>query len=509
MKAYRGLNLAPLAYYTPSPFADMMKVADWINPLATAGNLKNPQNTPVPDVDAQGWPIGLNAGQSVLVLVQQQDSCPNGDYTVIADGVGTIAFSWPDAVTGKGVSAVLRFDGTPAKRAQKVNCPTVKPMGSFSVTIRASDANNHLRNIQVYRPGYVEGDLFRTDFVESLRWANCIRFLNWMKIVGNTGVVDWSDRTTTQYTAMAPAGVPYELMFQLVNRLGSAAWIHVPQDATDDFVTRLALLANEKMDHRHTLYLELSDEYWNAAGLYPWHDYSDKGLKEGLSTNANTAALMWGGRRAAQCARIFKQNYGGKLCCVLSGQSTVVSSLTIQLKYLDSLGMTKYIDGLATAPYFMAKTVTDDDIMANWATDPKGVTDRIFASCRDYLSTKILPSARSFRDVCGQYRKKMLAYECGQSLVPTGKNQNNPDLSAAYQAANHDWRMVPLYWDYVKMLQDNGYELLNFYSHCASDTKFGSWGMLNYLGQPIGQVPKWRAVAAAIYPPHVQVMERA
>lgn len=497
--AERGLNFGPVAYFSPSPFADMVRASQWAGDLATSTSFSNPQNTPVPAQDAAGWPVGLNAGQSLRIILQRADNCPNGDYTIVADGVGTLNFSWPNSVTNGQKNVTLKFDGTSSGRTQVVNCPTVSPFGTFNIILKASEPNNYLRNIKVMRPGYAEGAMFRTDFVESVRWAYALRFMQWLKTIGSD-VVHWSDRaSTSQYSAGTPAGVPYEYAFQLANTIDKAAWINIPGGADDDFVSQLATLANNAMNYDNDLYVEFSNEYWNAA--YPeYHTFARLGLDAGLSTNETQAALKWGGRRAAQCFQIFKQIYKGKLCCVLAAQSANIGSFTTQINYLNSLGLLWTVDAFAGAPYFFAtKTVSEDYVINTWPTDQATVLDNIFAGCYAYIDGQIAANAQALKGLCDQYGRCMVAYECGQSLVATTRNADTV-ATDAYIAANHDPRMYDLYNHYIQVIQGAGYRLLNFYNHCGPDNKFGMWGLLNYMGQPLVETPKWHAVASVLYP---------
>lgn len=497
----RGLNLSAAYYHVSSPFVDLMASSQWYDDI-TQG-ISNPNKAPIPGVDATGWPLGLNDKQDFHILLRQGDNLPSGDYTVIADGVGRFRLSWPDTSTGKSATTLVTFDGSDAGRRKTINLPSVRPVGAFNLWLYESSFGNPLRNLKIIMPGYTETDTWRKDFIDSVSWANTIRFMDFMR-TNNSTVSKWSDRDTKAYTNSTSAGVKYELMFDLVSRIGRAAWVCIPEDADDDYVMNFIALANANMDLHHTLYVEYSNEYWSGKTSV-FKKFSQKGIAEGLATadEDTKAALMWGGRRAAQIHKLFHKNYKGQLCCVLSAQANQTSSFNIQLKYLDSLGLTSQVNALAIAPYFSQSALTEDEILAKWPVDPEGVKTSIFAGCRTQIAFEAAKVAAQ-KALANQYKKRLIAYEAGQSLIPSVKNQHTA-VYDAYGAVNHDWRMVDTYYKYMNALGANGIDMACLFSHMRTDDVWGFWGMMNYLGQPLAQTPKWRAVASVLFPPNVKL----
>lgn len=489
----RGINLSSTFYYISSPFVDLMKCSQPID-YDNGNTFQNPGVAPLPGRDASGWPLGLDDSQTMHAVLRQNDGLPSGNYAVHADGVGTCRFSWPNSTINGPTTVSLVFDGSSGRQAQTINLPTVKIPGSFHLWVDTSSPDNPLRNISIIMPGYKSADIWRRDWLDTLSSFTTIRFMDFMRTNGSV-VETWGDRNTTSYTEAVENGVKYELIFDLATRLGKDAWVNIPEDADDDYVMNFIALANDLMNPDSMLYVEYSNEYWNP-GFPNAAKFSQRGLDEGLSTLGTTAALMWGGRRAAQIHQMFTENYNGNLCRIIASQANQVSNFRIQMTFLDSLGLSQYVDAFAEAPYFTQKALTEDQIIAQWPTDPRGTLSRIITGCRENIGAFQAQHISIIKAFADQYGKRLLSYECGQTLLPSNPNQHTV-VYDAYLAANHSNCMVGIYIQYLKMLEAQGIELSCLFSHIRPDDVFGFWGMMNYLGQPLNETPKWRAVTSS------------
>jgi hypothetical protein len=88
----------------------------------------------------------------------------------------------------------------------------------------------------------------------------------------------------------------------------------------------------------------------------------------------------------------------------------------------------------------------------------------------------------------------LVAYEAGQHLVGYGGAENNKALEELFQAANRHPRMKALYLDYLNGWRASGGKLAAIFSSLGSWSKWGSWGLLEYHGQPVEEAPKYQAV---------------
>lgn len=148
-------------------------------------------------------------------------------------------------------------------------------------------------------------------------------------------------------------------------------------------------------------------------------------------------------------------------------------------------------DALAIAPYF-GEIYTPDDIPPNVPDYP--TVDEILevsapaeiASARNHVQAqKAVADAQGCTLVC---------YEGGQHYVGTYGAENDDTLTDILIASNRDPRMYDRYIEYLNMLDVNGVEMLCNFSYVAEPSKWGSWGVLEYMNQPVVQTPKYRAL---------------
>ena len=126
------------------------------------------------------------------------------------------------------------------------------PMGSFHLMM----------------PGYGDGTtpapMFTPDFLRALQPFSDIRFMDWAETNRST-VANWSDRVPPgAFSTDGLAGVPYEDMIELCNEAHKDMWINIPALATPAFVRDLAQLIDARLDPGLNVYVEYSNEVWNA-----------------------------------------------------------------------------------------------------------------------------------------------------------------------------------------------------------------------------------------------------
>ena len=89
---------------------------------------------------------------------------------------------------------------------------------------------------------------------------------------------------------------------------------------------------------------------------------------------------------------------------------------------------------------------------------------------------------------------RLVAYEAGQHLVGHGGAENNKAMEDLFHAANRHPRMKTLYRDYLAGWKQNGGTLAAIFSSLGNWSKWGSWGLMEYHGQPPAEAPKYEAV---------------
>lgn len=106
------------------------------------------------------------------------------------------------------------------------------------------------------------------------------------------------------------------------------------------------------------------------------------------------------------------------------------------------------------------------------------------------------------KTLVSKYNLTLITYESGQSLVETNVmeygNGETAGLTNLFISVNQDPRMYDLYKLYIQTLMqinliDQSRPLMHF-SSCGISTKYGSWGAIEFTGQPINLTPKYRAL---------------
>ena len=262
--------------------------------------------------------------------------------------------------------------------------------------------------------------------------------------------------------------------------------------ASDDYVEKLAQYLKANVSSNRIIYVEYSNEVWNtffAQGKYA----TDQASKLGL---ANYHKFYT--QRSLQIFNIFKSVYNSasaKLQFVVSFQ---VVSKWVADQILSGTGLVDVAHIVAGAPYY------DCDNIGNYANTalyaaltPVDIINRCnssYASMDPWLTTNNV--------VAQTYTLSMAAYEAGTSIseVQAIYNGNdNPSATVNFIAAN---RAPPMYEIFKNVL--NKYKAANYtqnaplmlFSSIGLPSKYGSWGLLDYLDQ-VAETPthpKFQAV---------------
>ena len=191
-------------------------------------------------------------------------------------------------------------------------------------------------------------------------------------------------------------------------------------------------------------------------------------------------------RGTAEVARIFRHEK-------LAG----VSVLGLQSVHLGAAAQVRTarlpaeINATAIAPYFGGEVVSDESRVA--AVLKQGV-DYVLKQCRLDLE-RCRQDIRRHRELTARRGLQLLAYEGGQHLVAGYPFRDNPQLVELLVAANRHPEMYDLYRDYLTIwAQESRGGLMCLFNSCIEPGIYGSWGLLEYEGQPLEQAHKMRAV---------------
>jgi len=472
-----GINLGGVTYWsTEIVFVDLFKHSQrW---KSQAPGKRYGQGGPL-ELTEDGWVRSLaDNGQFAdsIVLSSINGRYPGGVYTCLYDGRGEIEFAYGTTVV-----------------SQKPGCikVRVKPeQNLLSLKITKTDPANPVRNIRFILPGFegiYDKQPFHPDFLKRWEKFKVIRFMDFQH-TNNSKQVNFSDRPTTKIqTQGGSGGVALEYMVQLANTLDADPWFCMPHPATDEYVREFAKMVKRQLKPNLKVYVEYSNECWNS--MFGQARYCrDKGKELGLSENDYQGQLRFYSRRSVEIFKIWEEVFGGKkrLVRVLAAQS---ANPWTSVQVMDFEDAHKRADVLGIAPYFghaLGSPKTQDEVA-------KMSVEEVLDKCEGYIEKNnqiIAEQAQQARERGLQ----LIAYEGGQHLVGHGGAENNKVMEQLFHAANRSPRMKQLYLDYLAGWKQSGGTMMAIFSSTGRYSKWGSWGIMEYHGQPVAEAPKYQAV---------------
>lgn len=479
-----GLNLAGVTDWSSEiVFVDVFKAArPWISqaegkPWGQGGTL---------DVDDQGDVRSLKAGQSAetVVFTDFGGRFPEGNYVCLYDGDGVLDFT--------GDAQVIE------RTAGRLVVRISPRSGSVFARITKTNESDPLRNIRLIMPdheGSYESQPFNPDFLARWKGLRVFRFMDWGR-TNDSRIVAWEERPQIGHHSQAVKGVAAEFMIDLCNELNADAWFCMPHQANDDYVRNFARLVKQRLKPSLRAYVEYSNECWN--GQFDQARYcAEQGKTLGLSDNAYEAQLRFYSQRSVEMFQIWKKEFGNdqRLVCVLASQSANPWTGETVLAWQDAF---EHADALAIAPYFGNKhgnpraaaetaKISTDDLIAALKDD--------VAETRKHIEANAAEARRS--------GLPLIAYEGGQHLAGYGGAENNEQLTKLFHAANRHPGMKDLYQQHLQDWNEAGGGLYCLFSSMGRFSKWGSWGLLEYAGQPTSETPKFEAVRELLGRPEV------
>jgi len=472
-----GINLAGVTYWSAEiVFVDLFKHSQTFKSQAPGKGYG--QGGPL-DLTDDGWVRSLRGdGQFAdsIILSKPKLGYPTGCYTCLYAGKGTVEF-------GHRMKAVEKTPG-------KIRVEVDNDLDFLTLRIVETDPADPVRNIRFVLPGFedtYEDQPFHPEFLKRWEKFRVLRFMD-LQRTNNSRQTDWSDRATPgMQTQGDEAGVAVEYLIRLANELHADPWFCMPHLATDDYVRHFAEMVKTGLNPDLKIHVEYSNECWNS--IFAQARYCrEQGKKLGLSDNDYQAQLRYCSRRSVEIFRIWESVFGGagRLVRVLPAQSANPWTSTQVMDFDEAY---KHADVLAIAPYF-----------GNALGDPKTqnevvqmTVDQVLDKCAQYIEQGERTIAEQAR-LAKERNLRLVAYEAGQHLVGYGGAENNKALEELFHAANRHPRMKTLYQDYLTGWKENGGTLAAIFSSLGSWSKWGSWGLMEYHGQPTVEAPKYQAV---------------
>jgi hypothetical protein len=532
-----GINLSAVTYYAAEqPFLNIFRTSGvartslqgWVTGSNAAGVYDTHEEAYL-RLDADGYPTSLAASPAdphkpqlfdqlgVLLLAGLSGSNAGtgpryrpGEYVVLYDGQGKIVYT--DGAT------LVR--SRPGRDLIQVANPT----GGIGINIVATDPDhtgNYIRNIRVVYARYEKllqsGAIFRPDFLASLRNFRVLRFMDWLG-TNNSTLRNWADRPhVTDAAYGTPLGVPLEVCLALANTVDADPWVNVPIQATDEYVTQMAVQVHRMLRPDLDVYVELSNEVWNT--MFQQSRYAaaqGKDLWPGKADSDYTDSIDWYGMRTAQMCDIWKSVWGNdssRVHCVLGAQDannwTATEALDCPL-WTGAGNAPCYKHGIAAvavAPYFGFQAP------GTWSSEslPRQLDD-LFAELNhggliagDYPGgwlKELADREAAYSKALAPYGLPLITYEGGQSFVTAPDYANGSWAQTLYIAANRDPRMGAAYLTALSDWKAGGGELYMQFADVAAPGQYGEWGALeSYLDtiSPLSSAPpKWQALQSFI-----------
>ncbi|MGF1485153.1 MAG: hypothetical protein ACFBZ8_12405 [Opitutales bacterium] len=346
-------------------------------------------------------------------------------------------------------------------------------------------------------------------------------------------------------------GVAWEYMVALSNETNTNMWISLPHMATDTYVRNLANLILFGSDINGTpytspqvdpyyapldpslkLYIEYSNEIWSNGSNFAQGNWAQD--------QANTMGInrrVFNARRASEIWSIFQEVFGGtdRLVRVASawtganttGENYTRGFLTEAFAYGPMLptatsGNTIVGDGgytQATQPDVLAVTTYFGQSMQFWVRDEGIEDDPSEANLnlafdeweRRLLSLTPVTSGvdqtgagggfgQKNRNIALDFNVPIVAYEGGPNNPTDALDLGSPDddgITDFMAALNRHPRIAEMYRIHLTLAKQLGLRTHDAFVDVSLWGKFGFWGHLEYLDQPIdplvpGYAVKWR-----------------
>lgn len=443
----------------------------------------------------EGWPTEVpftaSDGSRQIVHTALRSANEPGTYKFLYRGTGVLILKY----TG-GSTTYLPTGG---EREHTFELPE---RGSLWYEIHETSPDDPLRDIHIVHEDHAqtyESEPYHPLYLARLAPFGVLRFMDWGRTNGSP-VVEWRERTRRDhYTQARLEGASLRSMIDLANRTGKDAWVCIPHEANNDFVRRAARLVRDELDPRLRVWVEYSNETWNSSGAFTQTDYTQAmGVELGLDEDPWRAGQRFVALRSSQIWRIFEQELGReeleRLVKVLATQSARPALTEMRLEALSDPGLNprhSFPDVLAIAPYF-GHSFEPEGLPPHYDRYPT-VSEIVDPLSRHSIEA-LRPEIAAHRALADQHGLQLVAYEGGQHFVGKRGAENDDALTDILQSANRDPRMYERYTEYLAMLDEEGIELFCNYTFCREWNKWGSWGSLEIMDQPLTLAPKFRAL---------------
>lgn len=475
-----GTNLSAIKDWTTEhPFVDVFKTSrPWFSSSDSEWS-----DARALDLDERGWVRSLQPGQYARTLALWDNAhYPAGRYTVLYDGEGDLAYDES--------AASNRFIAQESRAGRHVvDIDPKRGNQGLAIVLRRTDPKNPIRNIRVIMPGFeqnYETTIFNPTFVQSIRAFSVIRFMDWMD-TNDATLSTWSDRPRVDDARWSKHGVPVEIMIELAHRLDAEPWFTLPHKADDEYIRRVAELVHERLKPEARVWIEYSNEVWN--GIFDQHQEVAQCASGQSWDNPYLAFVPCYSERSVQMFEVWHRVFGEQATRIVRVLASQAANAWVSEQILKHDGAYKHADALAIAPYF-GFNVSEENEQALAALD----VDQLLRRTKLEAIPQTAKWIREQATVARRYDLPLVAYEGGPSFDAQMGHENNDKVNRLFDAANRDPRMGALYVDLLHQWRAAGGQLFVNYTSCDAYSKYGRFGLLEYVSQPRDKAPKYDAV---------------
>lgn len=370
----------------------------------------------------------------------------------------------------------------------------------FSRTRRTPESaeGSGITDLRVIRPGYdpdTEQTIATPVLTALTRSAfHSIRFMDYShtnnRDHGYPNVTEWSDRklpsdTTQNAWGTKRGGGAWEYAIEIANLTKTNPWFTLPVDATDGYVRGLAELVRDSLDPSLVVYVEHSNEVWNAlfsqklwnasAAVAEVRDDPDSDLDFGSPFDTSVWEVRRHMRRTVEIGTIFtdvlgEHRIGDRVRPVFSWWVTRGFEYIDALEWLEAtrgpasdsvwgIGITAYFSSAAAGP-----SADVEEIMSVMVRDMETGGRR----------------TEQYRDIADRFGLRLAVYEGG---TDTGQNARGPVANRI--TAERDPRMgTLLYRSVTEQFLQKGGDLYMVFALAGRYSRYGSWGITDDIAVP-------------------------
>ncbi len=448
-------------------------------------------------VDADGWMRRIPEGLSHVGTIWQWSKHPEfaghriGRYVVTYEGEGRLSVGGDARILEQTPGRIL-FENRKGENVY-LGLRDLDPKGT----------GNYIRNISIipqkHAALFAVGGRFNPDWLELVKDARMLRFMNWTR-TNNATLRRWEDRPTLD-GLFSGRGVPVEYLIQLANEVGADPWFTMPHDAEPDYVRNFALLVRDTLDPELVAHVEYSNETWNFAFKHTqWLAGQAKTAGWGdahhayHTKKATEVALIWNAVFGEDGQTRLRHVMGAQAVNAWASKQRLEAEMWYQKEPQIFVQPAQVFDALAITHYFGNAMVGDPALRAmllEQIRDPK-------VDAQKWLADKLMepgyesaiPTLKVYwqeqANLAQQYGLALIAYEGGQHVhhyfavedVPKQEITTITDFMTEFVRSPHMARLYDVSWQAWAEVSDGPFMQ---YEEIGQVSKWGAWGLRSSL----------------------------